>query len=433
MLSVITAVFSVATIIASGGALSGFLRVYYELPPQKRKEVAATAWGWYGIGSGIVVFFSLLLARSLSLLLFHSVKLCPLFVLGGISFALLNVKEFLFSLLRAERKAFAFITFSIFQTLVGFGLKWLFLLTWRRGVAGYLESTIITQLFMLPFILCITSRYLAWKFDFSLLKKILHLGYPFMISGLSMWTMERADRIILNAFKGAEAVGIYSLAGEFVRAFNIVLTYPWGMFWAPFIFSFASRSSEAETKNLLARTLVLLLGLNGFIYLLIVLGCEGVVRVLTPNRMYWKAEEVVPIFLLSPFFYNLSRPAGTALLIAKRPSFVAFSAWVAAISNVVLDFLLIPRWGVIGAASATAFSSLLFSLQLYGRNKFVYPFNFRIKQLLICSLGILTGYLIGNVALESCPIVEYVGRRLGGIIVFALLAWRALVGDGERK
>jgi len=83
---------------------------------------------------------------------------------------------------------------------------------------------------------------------------------------------------------------------------------------------------------------------------------------------------------------------GLSLVIVKESKFISFSSLVAAVSNVLLNALLIPSYGIEGAAVATTTSyvigNILNSLRLYQRTK-IHPFSWNYVKPLIISFVLL--------------------------------------------
>jgi O-antigen/teichoic acid export membrane protein len=276
---------------------------------------------------------------------------------------------------------------------------------------------------MLP----LTLKYVSFSLNTSYLKQLLRLGFPFIFSTIAVWSLTMSDRLILNYFRGAAAVGIYALAYNFANLFNVFLFNPMTLFWAPFFFSYADERSTETTKKLLNRSLVYFFLAGCILYLGITLGSGDVLRIFTSlfaaKEGYWQAATLVPLLTLAPFLYLLNYPAGSALLMAKKPEFIAKAAVIAAAVNVGLNFVFIPRLGAFGAAVATVIAYALFDGLVYRWAQRIWPVHHDWKGLAKGFLFLAIAFIIGWQITITQPWASLFTRVIAGVAVFALLTW----------
>ena len=173
-----------------------------------------------------------------------------------------------------------------------------------------------------------------------------------------------------------------------------------------------------------------------FIGLFIIYFSEEAIKILT-TKDYYSAIEIVPIYMFFYFFAIYSYLAMAQLTITEKLKYILPGAIVSAIVNVLLNILLIPEYGTIGAAIASSFTGLVSaSLLFYYGNKcfklpiqinkiifmyfllFVYTgiyyyllsININMFQKIILKLLILSSFIIPGVKLEfisSTKLKEY--------------------------
>lgn len=427
VISLLLVIISLLTLFANVGMVSALLRLYFEAEPSERKKLIGNTWLWYLFGAtigGIVLFLN---APFFSQMLFHTINYSYPFKLVGAFFFFSLLLDIPFTILQLEKRAGSYISFSLFKFSSDFVLKFYFIGILGRGIGGYFESGIIANIIILCSILPFTFKYVDFSLNVSYLKQLLRLGFPFVFSTIAIWTLGMSDRLILNYFCGEAAVGVYSLAYTFVNVFNIVLFNPSALFWQPFFFSCAAERSTEDTKRLLSRSLTYFFLAGSILYLAISLGTGDVLRLFTSlfasKQGYWQAAKLVPLLAIGPFLYLLSRQGSSALLLVKKPKFIAIAASCAAVASLGLNFLLIPRFGAFGAGLSTAIAYALYSATVYGWAQRLFPIKYDIIQIAKGALFLAFGFMIGWQIRIMQPLVSLFVRPITGVAIFALSIW----------
>lgn len=188
-----------------------------------------------------------------------------------------------------------------------------------------------------------------WKF-------CLALCLPLVFHGLSQIVLSQSDRIMLKGITGSDSiVGIYSLSYSLASILNVI----WSALnstWVPFYYDYVTNkdldSIQKKSKSYLQLYTTLTIG---FILL-----SPEVIKI-CGSRDFWSGINLVPILGLSMFMMFLySFPVNFEFYNQKTIN-IAIGTILAAICNIILNFLLIPRYNMYGAAIATLISyALLF-------------------------------------------------------------------------
>lgn len=428
VISILAIIITLSGIFLTAGVVSGLFRLYYDSEVTKRRKLVGITWLWYSFGGIAGLFLLYIFSFRISILLFNTVEYRQAIRLLGYYLLLYFLMEIPFNLLRLEKKSILYVGFSLAQVLTDFCLKILFVAYLKRGVNGYFESSIITHILIICAMMPYVLKYITVSLKLEYFKELLKLGFPFIFSSIAIWTLTVSDRFILNYFSGVGEVGVYSLADKFASIFNIVLFKPSALFWAPFFFSFANKNSEEAIKGLLDKSLKYFLIIGSFLYLAISLGSVDIMKILKnyfgARQEYLSALDLIPILTLGPFLYLLTRQAGYALLYIKKPKYSAIASCVAAGANIVLNLLIIPVLGSLGAALTTAFSYLLYIILIYwwSQKKYRVNYHFRsiVKIIIYLSVSFAASWFISlERSLFSLIIRETVG--IGSFTIFILL------------
>jgi O-antigen/teichoic acid export membrane protein len=181
--------------------------------------------------------------------------------------------------------------------------------------------------------------------------------------------LTRIDFWILEYYKGSEQLGIYALA---VRIIQILLLIP--TLLSSIILP--SVTSDAFNNRSLERILRLLNTLNLVVVMMILVFAKWVIPLIFGNSF---SDSVWPLILLLPGIVFLSAQTFLASYFAGKGKLKInlYSTLIALVIAVSLDFLLIPAFGVVGAAIASSISYMfcfLYSFYSYSTREH-YPFS----------------------------------------------------------
>jgi len=427
IISLLLVVSSLLSMFANIGINSGMYRIYYEIDEGGRKKLAGTAWFWYLLSAGLIGIALYIFSGSLSQSLFQSINYSYTIQVVSVFFIFSVLRTMPFNILRMEKKAGLYVALSLLMLGIDFGLKLYFIVFLRRGIEGYFESSLITNFLILCILVPFVLKYVSFSINSSYLKQLLRLGFPFIFSTLSVWTLEFSDRLMLNHFSGETAVGIYSLAYRFANLFVVFLLNPSSLFWQPYFFSYNAKKTREEVKRLLNRSLIYFFVISCFLYLIISLGSGDVLRIFTSlfgaKEEYLQSLSLIPLLTLGPFFYILSRQASNALLVAKKPKFEAIAGCITAVVNVGLNFIFIPMLGTIGAAITTVLAYILYDAVCYWWAQRVWPVNHDWKGISISLFFMAVAFLVCWQIDIKQPWISLFVKVASGVSIFGLGTW----------
>jgi O-antigen/teichoic acid export membrane protein len=429
VISVLSVLMGLISIFMGAGTMNGLVRLYYENEADRRRMLVGTTWLTYlvlSLGGGLLLT---LLAPSISSWMFQSAEHAPSVRMLAAFFLFNTMQQVPMNILRLENRAGGYVGVSLLKFILDFGLKYLFIVVLGRGVLGYFETSAIVGLAGLAACIVLTRRTLSLRFNRTFFGELVKLGSPYIISGFAVWVLEVSDRLILNMFKGTDAVGIYSLGYSFANMFGVLLASPVGLLLDPYFFGYAARRSEQETKILLRRIMTLSLAAGGLVYLAITLGSGDLLRIFTTylksNERYLAARDLIPILSGAPLLYFLSTPATLAGLLIKKPAVSSVIFAASAGLNAGLSFLLIPPLGTIGAALATFLAYFAMVVALYVWIERAYPVGYPWAR--VC-LGLLALGVLGSGG-ALVPIADpFVSLFLrGGLSIVLFVGFAAFV------
>ncbi len=257
--------------------------------------------------------------------------------------------------LRAQEKMKEFAFWGIASTAMTILFNLLFLLVFRFGITGYVMSVVLSDAIGT---LCIFSVEKYWKqISIKALSKrqlsvMLRFSIPMIPTTIFWWVTNVADRYMVTEMIGADANGLYAVAYK-IPTLLILLS---GIFIEAWQFSAISERGDAEHSAFFSTVF------DSFQALMFIFGCgltafaKIAVRVMAANAAYYPAWKYIPMLSAATIFSSLVTFMGSVYLVEKKSVLSFVTSMTGAVINVALNFLLIPRIGVNGAAIATFFS-----------------------------------------------------------------------------
>ena len=285
----------------------------------------------------------------------------PFVALGLLSTAATVPTTFYTNRLRAQQSAGEFALNSGGNWLVGVGLTIVLVASFRMQATGVLLAGALTAvLFLIPTLIRFLPRVrLAW--DGAALKESFAYSLPILPHALAGWVMAMVDRVFLNGMCGTASVGIYTIGYQFGNVMNVI-TYAVNQAYSPWFMEKMGGGAGGKEK------VVRVAGIVTTLYGVLGLGLAYFSQDLLPlmvTSSYRRAWEVIPLLAFSYVFNGLYYFFINPLFLEKT-KLVPAVTFIGAAVNVGLHALLIPRFGMMGAAAANFLGSALCSaLALY--------------------------------------------------------------------
>jgi O-antigen/teichoic acid export membrane protein len=264
-----------------------------------------------------------------------------------------------------------------------------------------------------------------------LLREALAFGLPRLPHGMGHQVMAGADRYILSKFATLADVGVYSIGASLGLALKLFLS-AFEYAWAPFYFG---AMKEPQAGRLFA--LVTTYGIA--VLALLTAGVSAIagdlVRLMTVPAFY-DAARVVPFIALGVAFEGVYLLTSIGLNITKRTVYYPIATGAAAATSIAANLLLIPRFGAIGAAIATALAYAVLAGVAGFFAQRVYPREYELRRI---ALLVLTGLAAYVAAAVFVPWIEraWLGLLVRGTVVVIVFAGGTLatgiISAAERR
>lgn len=268
--------------------------------------------------------------------------------------------------LRLERKAKYFSVLKVLNITINIAANFILILKFKSGIEAIFISNLIASTLTLVFLLPTILKNFKPKIHSLLYKRLLKFGLPYLPAGLAVMIVQVIDVPILQALTNVDTVGIYKAnykLGIFMMLFVSMFQYA----WQPF---FLNNAKEENAKEIFSKVLTyftvvgstLLITLSLFISELVKINFAGFYLL---GEKYWSGIPIVPIILLGYFFNGLYVVFSAGIYIEEKSIFAPIVTGLGALVNVAVNYALIPRMNIIGAALATLASYVVMAAGYY--------------------------------------------------------------------
>ncbi|MBQ9806607.1 MAG: oligosaccharide flippase family protein [Clostridia bacterium] len=335
------------------------------------------------LGIGLIAF----LALSPVLLLIDFISeyywLVVLFVL------LANIQAVCAQYVRAIDNTRLFAVQGILNTALTIFFNVLFLYVWDLGLVGYVLSVVAGNALTVLFLVFVAKLWRVFRPQAvrkHIMKEMLFFSLPMIPTTICWLITDLSDRYMVTAFYDANVTGVYSAAYKVPTLVNLAS----GIFMQAWQFSAVAESSdEASAKRFYSRVF------RGFLSVIFI-GSAGLIllsRVLTSvllNSAYHGAAEYMPTLLCAVAMEAIVSFLATVYMVRKLSMHSFLTAMAGTVCNIILNFILIPRVGPLGAAIATMASyGAVLVLRLWDVHR-IMRFRLYLPRMLV-SIALLLG------------------------------------------
>lgn len=363
----------------SYGAALGYFYFESETEDSRRRVVGTTVVGSLILGAlaGMVgAFFPSVLSTAV----FRTADYAPYVRLTLLSLPFAFILEAEFSTLRVQNRAAVFAIGSVLRVLLTVTCTLVLVAGFRLRVWGVLFSTFTT------FAVTTTGLglYLFGRsrpaFDFRLFVRMWRFAIPLGLSGFWMFFIHFGDRFILPRYRPLSDLGIYGLAYKLAMVISLVHSSFHG-YWNSQVFSIMRRE---DAHSVLARMFTYMMTALSVCALALIVGAKPALRVMTPPA-FQGAAALVPLLVGAYYVRAIGDFFRSLFFAANKPSADAVCNGIGAATCIVAYFALIPKYGIWGAATATALTFVVIGIVSLVWTHRLYPY--RLEGARLAKLG----------------------------------------------
>ena len=257
--------------------------------------------------------------------------------------------------LRAIDKMIVYSTTGIVLTAAIIVLS--FILIPQGGVRGYIIAIVIANIISIAYSIAAGG---IWKFisiksaNKTTLGEMLKYSIP-LIPNATMWFLINSlNRPILESWTGIAAVGIFAVAGGFPNLLNTVYLL-FQNAWLISVIEEAKKDSYEAFYNKMLKTVIIVQTLLAVILAF----CGKWIIQLFTTPEYYSAWQYIPVLVIGVIFMNVATFVGSNFAVTRESKYYFYSTAWSGLTSVILNFILIPLFGLWGACWSVIISQAI--------------------------------------------------------------------------
>ncbi|MBS3159323.1 flippase [Candidatus Woesearchaeota archaeon] len=264
------------------------------------------------------------------------------------------------------------------------------LLYFGLGLIGASVAYVLSMIFSFIVLLYFTNKLLKkYKIEKEnkLMDKIIKYSWPLVLTDIilifTLWT----DTLMLGFFKTTREVGLYNAAGPTALISYIFPLAIITLFLPVWATSYVKNNKDDMKKIYQAITKWIFL-INLFVLTIFLLFSKEIITMIF-GKEYYASYLAFAILSIGYFITYLSLTSRDILMVLKKTKLIFINTLLIGLSNVILNFILIPKYGIVGAAFATAISFLIGSILMITEAIYIikiFPFNKHFIKIILINI-----------------------------------------------
>jgi len=439
VVDMVTTYASITTIFIVLGLDTATIIYFYGTDDIKdKKNILSTSFFSQLAMSFIMLIPPLFFSSNVSELVLDDRNYSVYFRLVALDFPFIFCIGFAQDVLRLIRKPWKYLIITLGAILSNIILTILLVVVFKKGLYGVFLSKLVVDIIFAIISIYLFRSLIVARISLYRLKQLLACGIPLIPASISYWVLDVSNRYFLRYYISLSEVGIYSI-GSKMASLLMLFTGAFQLAWSPFSLSIQhEEDSKRVYANVLTYYLVIMCGMGVG---LSIFSLE-ILKIFT-TKLYYGASIIVPYLVFSVMSSGVYYIISIGVNITKKTSHIGWTTMVSAGASIALNFILIPRYGIVGASIASCISTWLSPILLYFVSQHYYPINYKLGKVAIILSSSIILIIIGNfvkipnlllaIALKFALFAAYFLILMASSIIQPSMLLRLLKGLGKQK
>lgn len=327
---------------------------------EDRKKLIGNVFVFVTIINFIMLGLELILLPKLILIFHVKVSFHPYFLLALIN-NFLNVFSVVpLIIYRYKGNAVNFIIVNATKSFIQVIFSLILVIHFNMGVLGRYYGSLIANVIFLVIYVIIIYRNAILNLNLPQIKKGLIFSLPLVPSTFLHTIISVADRIILERYVPLADLGIYSVSHALGIVLSIFARSSY-LAYEPVVFSKIGKNDFSQTIIKIRKYYLYAFFCLSFLY---VLFSKEILYIMASSK-FSSGYKIIPIIIFSTIFLSENYLFGTILIGIKKTKISLIINLIGAVTNVIVNLILIPVLGIYGAAISTLTSYLIMFCLFY--------------------------------------------------------------------
>jgi O-antigen/teichoic acid export membrane protein len=375
------------------------------------------------IVTGISVLFLLPFFRSV----LHTDQVLGYIVLTCCAAAAFSLFNLIIAYYRARNESMKYMIINFSSSMLLIVVNLVFLVIFHQGIRGVLAAQIITYGSLWLFVSLNVFSNTGIGFSMQLTGKLFRFGFPLVFAAGGRIT-EVSGLYFLSYFATLEQVAIYSLGHRIAEIADVVLIQPFQLAYEPFVYA---HIDKPEVRVTIAKLLTYLMLAFAFVAFGVAFVSRDLLRVIAPPE-YFSAYSVISLMLPGIAFKGVYYIGESLLHIKNKTYITGTMVTVFTVLSVILNYLLIPHWGIYGVIAVfnvTAISKAVL-LMILGLKAF--PIRLELERLGVAGILLVSFLTTAFFLSETSPYIYYSVLPIAACVSVAFIYFENFYDDHEK-
>ena len=249
---------------------------------------------------------------------------------------------------------------EIVRTLIGASIKIIFLLIhaplWAFIIAIAFDTVLVASGYVISYNR-VVGKITDWKYDKTLVRYLVNQSFPLLLSGAAVIVYQRIDQVMIGNMIDKQSVGYFATAGKFL---DIILFLPAVLTQTvtPLLVKIRENGTKEEYEY------------KSFQFISVVVWTSIILAAFFSVLAYWMiyctygiqylaAVPVLQVMAWKTVGMAIFSSGGQLIIIEKMQKWAVFRNLAGCIVCIVLNLILIPKYGVVGSAYVTIITLLV--------------------------------------------------------------------------
>ncbi len=291
---------------------------------------------------------------------------------------------------------------TIVKALVNIGVGVSLVVVLNRGILGArIASIVSSSVVVIGSLLLYTRKIYTYRFSWMWMRRMFKFGFPLIWAGMATWIYNSSDRFFLLHYSSLDEIGFYSVGTTFsqpILLLNLAVQMSFGVLFFK-LYHEDTDPDKKQSKQMAIESFNLYLITAVLIAVLLSIFSKEIVEIIA-TKDYSKGAMAIPFLTFSFIAAQGYNSMGPGISVAEKTWHYTWITAMTAIINILLNFLLIPAHGFVGAAFSTFLSFLIYWITklLVSLKYFYIPYPF---------FRLFAYYLIGFLIAFSIPFLDF--------------------------
>jgi O-antigen/teichoic acid export membrane protein len=348
---------SLLAIVVNLGSDGAYTRYYFAEESISYKKQLTSTWLYsltiWMIFIGCCISF---LSSSFFVLLKVNTLYYEIFLIAIPAFLLRQYSTMINQIFRNQYKSKQFIFFNVMTAVATLGLALVFFTVFQMGFISIFFAMLITDIVIVIGKFFLFFSLLEGSIDLKILFSLLRYGIPLIPTALLFWVISATDRIALEHLSDLESVGLYTL-GINISLILSIISNAIAQAWVPHVYELYNKDPEKAVAIYAKFFNIITLSASLLYFIFVLIGCDIISLVI--DEKYVSLLTWIPILLIGGIFQITTQVTALGIYLKNKTIYLVFIMAFVVVVNIVLNYVLISMFNIIGAAIATTLAYLL--------------------------------------------------------------------------